>query len=64
MKSKGYQCFRETQELAEIIMPRGKIYSGPLFPNPYSNALVSQVAQGAGETTGISSWFLYLEHDD
>lgn len=40
--------FRETQVLAEIIMPRGKIYSGPLSPDPNSKALSSQAAKGTG----------------
>ena len=34
--------------LAEIIMPGGKIYSGPLSPDPYSQALSSQAAKGPG----------------
>lgn len=40
--------FRETQVLAEIIMPRGKIYSGPLSPDPNSKAPSSQTAKGTG----------------
>lgn len=37
---------RETQVLAEIIMPRGKIYSGPFSPDPNSKALSSPAAKG------------------
>ena len=34
--------------LAEVIMPRGTIYSGPLSPELYSEAQSSQGAKGSG----------------
>lgn len=38
--------YRETQVLADIIVPWGKIYSGPLFPDTCFKALSSQAAKG------------------